>query len=287
MQDKPYPLDYIMNVPRHLRDPKVSEQVQINAFRLENALKNVVIRRLTEIRAVKDKPSMKDWIDEYLKQRGEKDERSRVRIKDQVLQIYEAKSFAQFEEHDPNFNKVIVHIERVLKVTTAQTLAIDSLERKIMSLSKRQDIDSNDLMIPKKIIPVFGKDQKKGQSDEGEDSEEQKTSSKMRDNKKEVKFCDIFTDIKEDLFESSDDGEEKRKNKRLERLALMTLQQKDNLSRQKEEQENLKRSKRAQKEMEQAALELNQRNNILLGENGDILARYRIPQANNQVDYNL
>jgi len=82
MQDKPYPLDYIMNVPKHLRNPKVEEGVQLNAWRLENALKNVVVRRLTEIREVKDKPSMKDWIDEYLKQRGEKDERSRVRIKD-------------------------------------------------------------------------------------------------------------------------------------------------------------------------------------------------------------
>ena len=61
-----------------------------------------------------------------------------------------------------------------------------------MSLSKRQDIDSNDLMIPRKNIPAFaGKDQKKGaQSDEGEDSEEQNASSKMSKNKKEVKFSD-------------------------------------------------------------------------------------------------
>ena len=36
--------------------------------------------------------------------------------------------------------------------------------------------------------------------------------------------------------------------------------------------------------MEQATTEFDQRNNILLGENGDILARYRIPQGNNQVD---
>ena len=189
---------------------------------------------------------MKDWIDEYFKQRGEKDERSRVRIKDQVLQIYEAKSFQQFEENDPNFNKVIVHIERLLKITTAQTLAIDSLERKVMSLSKRQDIDHNDLLIPKKNFPAFKtKDPKKGnQSDEGEDSEEQKTSSKLSKNKKEVKFCDVFTDIKEDNFESSDDGEEKRKNMRLERLAVMTKNQKDNLQREKEEQEYLKKSKR-------------------------------------------
>ena len=114
---------------------------------------------------------MKDWIDEYLKQRGEKDERSRVRIKDQVLQIYEAKSFKQFEEKDPNFNRIIVHIERVLKITTAQTLGIDSLERKIMGLSKRHQLDQNELFVPKKNIKAIteeAKDAKKGQSEESD-----------------------------------------------------------------------------------------------------------------------
>lgn len=53
-----------------------------NAQRLENILKNVVIRRLTEIRAIKAKPSLKDMIAEYLRKKGEKDERARVRIKE-------------------------------------------------------------------------------------------------------------------------------------------------------------------------------------------------------------
>ena len=48
------------------------------------------------------------------------------------MRIYEHKTFENFEEKDPNFNKIIVHIERLLKITTAQTLAIDSLERKII-----------------------------------------------------------------------------------------------------------------------------------------------------------
>lgn len=55
----------------------------------------------------------------YMNKLGEKDERLRVRIKDQVLQMYEEKTFKQFEENDPNFNKIIVHLERVLKITTA------------------------------------------------------------------------------------------------------------------------------------------------------------------------
>jgi hypothetical protein len=134
---KPYPLDYIMNLPKHLIDKEISPDITLRAQRLENCLKNVVIRRITEIRVEKAKPSLKDMISMYMKKKGEKDERARIRIKEQVLQIYEKKTFEQFEENDPNFNKIIVHIERVLKITTAQTLAIDSLERKILNLSKR------------------------------------------------------------------------------------------------------------------------------------------------------
>ena len=60
---------------------------------LENTLKNVVIRRLKEIRIFKERPSMKDMIDIYLRKKAEKDERARIRIKEQVLEIYEQKTF--------------------------------------------------------------------------------------------------------------------------------------------------------------------------------------------------
>ena len=52
-------------------------------------MKNVVIRRLTEIRRIKDKPSLKDMIAEYMNKKSLKDERARVRIKEQVLRLYE------------------------------------------------------------------------------------------------------------------------------------------------------------------------------------------------------
>ena len=90
---KPYPLDYIMKLPKHLINHKISNEQISQAQRLENTLKNVVIRRITEIRALKAKPSLKDMIDMYLKKKGEKDERARIRIKEQVLQIYEKKTF--------------------------------------------------------------------------------------------------------------------------------------------------------------------------------------------------
>ena len=39
-------------------------------WRMENILKNVVVRRLTEIRTILDKPTMKQKIAEYLDQKA-------------------------------------------------------------------------------------------------------------------------------------------------------------------------------------------------------------------------
>ena len=148
-QEKTFILDYIMNLPKHLRREDQDQQKQTLALKLENLLKNVVMQKLSEIRAVRDKPSLKDMINDYLKKQQKKDERAAVRIKEQVLQMYEQKTFQKFEDNDPNFNKIIVHIERLLKITTAQTLAIDSLERKIMNISKRNPVVYSELIIPK------------------------------------------------------------------------------------------------------------------------------------------
>ena len=71
-----------MTMPKHLKYEGMDVNKTLNAWRLENIVKNVVIRRLTEIRALKEKPSLKDMIAEYLRKKGEKDERARVRIKE-------------------------------------------------------------------------------------------------------------------------------------------------------------------------------------------------------------
>ena len=211
IQNKPFPLDYIMKLPRHLQKRKdIDTKTYARSLLLENVLKNLVIRRLTDIRKEKAKPSLKDLIGAYLKKKGEKDERSRIRIKEQVLQIYEQKTFEQFEENDPNFNKIIVHIERILKITTAQTLAIDSLERKITNLSKRNPVHQQDVIIPKQddkikaLLALTSVNETREELQEEDD--------------KEIKFKDVFANIQEDKFESSDEEVEKQKNQRLERL---------------------------------------------------------------------
>jgi len=61
--NKPFPLDYIINMPRHLSRPDIDSVTFSKSIFVENTLKNVVIRRLSEIRAFKSKPSLKDMID--------------------------------------------------------------------------------------------------------------------------------------------------------------------------------------------------------------------------------
>jgi len=118
-----------MTLPKHLRGPQdgsakeawtKNDQTRLeHAYRLENQFKNVAIRRLEEIRNFKSKKTVKDSVSDYLKKLDEKNQRGRIRIKEQVLQIYEEKSMKQFNEKDPMFNKIIVHIQRVIKIMKA------------------------------------------------------------------------------------------------------------------------------------------------------------------------
>ena len=86
----------------------------------------------------------------------------------------------------------------------------------------------------------------------------------------------MFPDIQEDKFESSDDGEEKKKNDRLERLSKVAAPSKNTLANVQEA--SLTNAGKTEQE---------DNDNILIAENGDILARYRIPLKDNKVDYDL
>jgi hypothetical protein len=122
LNDKSIPLDYIMTLPKHLKGKdKEDDDRKVHAYRLENQFKNVAIRRLEQIRTTKAKKTVKDSVSDYLKKLEEKNQRGRIRIKEQVLQIYEEKAMTQFDEKDPMFNKIIVHIQRVIKIMKAQT----------------------------------------------------------------------------------------------------------------------------------------------------------------------
>lgn len=186
------------------------------------------------------------------------------------MRIYEHKTFENFEEKDPNFNKIIVHIERLLKITTAQTLAIDSLERKIMNLSKRNLELKNEL-----VIPNADNETVKDSASSVKERKSVGSQPKAPGEDGDVKFADMFPNIIEDEFESSDENDEKLKNERLERLGKIAA------AAETQQTEEMKAQQAATTE------EQKKKNQVMIGENGDILARYKIPVQDNIADYTL
>lgn len=70
IQNKSYPLDYIMKLPSHLNKKIKLDPHQYERFlKVENIVKNIVIRRFEEVKKVKSKPSLKDMVAEYLKKK--------------------------------------------------------------------------------------------------------------------------------------------------------------------------------------------------------------------------
>ena len=68
IQNKSFPLDYIMKLPRHLsKKVKIDKKQYEKYLKVENIVKNIVIRRFVEVKKVKSKPSLKDMVAEYLK----------------------------------------------------------------------------------------------------------------------------------------------------------------------------------------------------------------------------
>jgi len=45
-------------------------------------MKNLVMRRIKEIRLIKAKPSLKEMVSAFMEKKAEKDERARIRIKE-------------------------------------------------------------------------------------------------------------------------------------------------------------------------------------------------------------
>ena len=97
-------------------------------------------------------------------------------------------------------------------------MAIDSLERKITNLSKRNPNDTESLIIPEDTNEKVKKLIQQRKDKEAKENDQYALKNSSGDEQEpEVKFGDIFPDIQEDKFESSDD-EEVKKNHRLERF---------------------------------------------------------------------
>lgn len=62
-------------------------------------------------------------------------------MKRKVMELYEEQVCKNFNDNDLWYNRIIVNIDRLLKILAAQTTSIDSVERKINNLSVRHKKD--------------------------------------------------------------------------------------------------------------------------------------------------
>ena len=137
-EKKSYPLDYIMNLPGKFFGDDLKERHE--SFKRENVFKNVVMRRLYEIREMKSKPKLKDLLLQQLNTKNISDWKARIEIKRKIRVMLEKETAKQFkEEVSQKFNRLISNLERTIKVLTAENVALNSVESKIMELPNGEE----------------------------------------------------------------------------------------------------------------------------------------------------
>lgn len=128
-----------MNLPKSLRNQELDKKKQELYLQMSIKFKNVVMRRLEEIRKEKAKPSLKDMIMESLKKKNKKDEKLREMLKKKVMEMYEHQAAQVLNDGDVWYNRIVAHLDRVQKVITSNMTALDGLEKKLITLTSRHN----------------------------------------------------------------------------------------------------------------------------------------------------
>jgi hypothetical protein len=85
------PLDYMINfsTDKGVLNCNLPREYQELTWRLRNIQKNVVLKRIFEIRAEKLRPGLIDAIQIHLQQKTERDQRIRKKLKNKIMKMYE------------------------------------------------------------------------------------------------------------------------------------------------------------------------------------------------------
>jgi len=116
-QKKTYPLDYLVNVPAEL---KVANYFDLSedAIKRQIILKNVVFRRIIEIRILKRKPKLSDIL-KLMKMRDMTNPKVREEFKRKLLNLYDENNNKHEKMEDKNYDRLMSNFDRLNKVLTA------------------------------------------------------------------------------------------------------------------------------------------------------------------------
>jgi hypothetical protein len=100
------------------------------------------MRQLEKIKKIKDKKSIKESVELILQNTKEKELRSRTKLRKLIQRQYELKAANDFDEEakekDALFKRVEINMDRLLKILTGHSQAVDSLELKLREISARR-----------------------------------------------------------------------------------------------------------------------------------------------------
>ena len=140
-----------MNLPLEYREVKNNE-IQEGIWRRENIFKNVIMRRIIEIRMIKKKPKLNDIL-KMMKGKDLSDPKVKADFKRKIFALYDENEQQKGEE-DAKYDKLMANFDRVQKVLSAQQMALDNLEKKVTVLQKRREERETD---PDKKLAIRNK----------------------------------------------------------------------------------------------------------------------------------
>lgn len=149
---KTFPLDYVVHVPEEMKPNKDDPKFKVEVMQRQNIFKNVVFRRIIEVRMMKKKPKLSD-IMKLMKQKDLSNPKTREDFKKKILSLYDDESQKKNDRvEDPKYDKLMSNFDRIQKVVNAQQVALDSLEKKVTVLYKRREERE---INPEKIIKMM------------------------------------------------------------------------------------------------------------------------------------
>ena len=129
-QERKFPLDYIMKVPRTIG--AVSEDMASR----ENSLKNVVMNIIIQIRERKKRPKLSDFMAVYKTKRDEPNAKELFQKKFRML--YSGEPIDNNQE-DEKYNKLTETFQRIQKQLSQQQQALSNLVKRVNNLSDKRD----------------------------------------------------------------------------------------------------------------------------------------------------
>lgn len=139
-RQKQYPLDYHMEMPQRLLNRKVSMEQHKAAHKRRFTLKQVVFRRILEIREIKRKPKLSTVLEYFKNGSNEEGGGKKLMFLERMLNIFGSKNERKqfLDIGDLKYERLQLQFDRVLNVLQIENDTLEVIDKKMEVLIKRR-----------------------------------------------------------------------------------------------------------------------------------------------------